>query len=223
VVGAIGISEDGKKHFLGLSTGSTENCATVKALLTNLRDRGLTQNALFVIDGAKALGSAIEEMFGRRSKVQRCRYHKSKNVIDRLPKRMARYVYGRMSAAYKLDAKEGMQRMQELAKELDATHPGAAASLREGLEETFTVNRLGLPPLLISSLGTSNLLESAHSRVRAKAGRLKNMERGKDVERWACSAFLDAEKTMRTLKGYKLLWMLRAALDEENAGEEVVA
>lgn len=223
LVGAIGIDEEGKKHFLGLSIGSTENASTVKDLLTNLRDRGLGPKTLFVIDGAKALTSAIKEVFGAGAFIQRCRFHKTKNVIDKLPKRMVKYIWAKMSAAYKLPPKEGMQRMLELAKELDVSHPGAAASLREGLEESFTVGRLGLPPLLVSSLGTSNMLECAHSRIRDKTRRLQNETRGSDVRRWAVSAFLDAQKTMRTLKGHKDLWMLRAQLDAQTAEGEGVA
>jgi transposase-like protein len=223
VVGSIGIDEDGKKHFLGLAMGSTENASVVKDLLTNLRERGLGPKTLFVIDGAKALTSAVKEVFGKRAFIQRCRFHKMKNVIDKLPKRMVKYIWAKMSAAYKLGVKEGLKRMQELAKELDATHPGAAASLREGLEETFTVNKLGLSPLLISSLGTSNMLESAHSRIRDKTRRLKNEVSGSDVQRWAVSAFLDAQKTMKTLTGFKDLWMLRAHLDAETDEGQGVA
>ena len=203
--------------------GSTENAAVVKDLLTNLRGRGLGPKTLFVIDGAKALTSAIQEVFGERAFIQRCRFHKTKNVIDKLPKRMVKYIWAKMSAAYKLGVKEGMKRMLDLAKELDGTHPGAAASLREGLEETFTVNKLGLPPLLLSSLGTSNMLECAHSRIRDKTRRLKNEVSGSDVQRWAVSSFLDAQKTMKTLNGFKDLWMLRAQLDAETREGEGVA
>ena len=223
VVGAIGIDESGKKHFLGLSMGATENCATVKSLLTNLKDRGLMSNVLFVIDGAKALKTAIREVFGDGTPIQRCRFHKRKNVIDRLPKRMVKYVWAKMSAAYKVGAEEGMARMLELAKELELTHPGAAASLREGLEDTFTVSKMQLPPLLITSLGTSNLLESAHSMIRCKTGRLKNAESGSDVQRWAVAAFLDAAKSMRTVRGFQNLWMLRAILDEQSLETQGVA
>jgi len=219
VVGAIGVDEAGKKHVLGIALGATENAATVKSLLTNLRDRGLTKPALFVLDGAKALSSAVREVYGESSPIQRCRYHKRKNVVDRLPQRMAMYAYRKMSAAYNLGYPEGMKRMLEFAKELETTHPGAAASLREGIEETFTVSKLGLPPLLVQSLGTSNLLESVHSMIRTKTNRLKNMEEGADVERWAASAFLDVEGSMKTLNGHKDLWMLRAALDKETAQE----
>jgi len=223
VVGAVGIDESGKKHFLGLSLGSTENSATVKSLLSGLRDRGLLPNTLFIIDGAKALRSAIKEVFGEQALIQRCRQHKKVNVINRMSQRKAPYVYAKMAAAYKLPAKEGIQRLQELASELEITHPGAAVSLREGLEETFTVSRIGLSPLLISSLGTSNILESVNSLVREKTRKLKNAVNGADVQRWACSAFLDAERSMRTLKGYKDLWMLRAALDDLALQQGVVA
>jgi transposase-like protein len=223
VVGAIGVDESGKKHFLGLSMGATENAATVKSLLASLAERGLSSRTLFVIDGAKALTSAIKEVFGSKALIHRCRYHKRKNVVDKVPKHKVKYVWAKMSAAYKLGPKEGMERMLEFAKELDVTHPGAAASLREGLEETFTIDRLGLPPLLVSSLCTSNLIESAHSIIRTRTQKLKNAERGADVQRWICSAFLDAEKNMRTIKGHKNLWMLRAALDELPLDNEGVA
>lgn len=214
VVGAIGVNEDGAKQVLGVSEGSTENTSTVKALLVGLKERGITPSTLFIVDGAKALRAGIEQVFGKDVPVQRCRFHKMKNVIDKLPKTKSGYVGAAMRAAYKLPEKEGMQRMLNLAKELELTHPGAAASLREGLEETFTVNRLGLPPLLRSSLGTTNLIENAHGSLKTALCRLKNKSKGTDILRWVCSAFLEAEKTMRTLKGHKDLWMLRAILDD---------
>jgi transposase-like protein len=215
IVGAVGVSESGAKQVLGVAQGSTENAATVKSLLISLKDRGLSGKTLFIVDGAKALRAAVDEVFGQGSPVQRCRFHKMKNVLDRLPKTRAGYVGAAMRAAYKLPHEEGMRRMKELAKELDLTHPGAAGSLREGLEETFTVNRLGLPALLRASLGTTNAIESAHSALRMSLGRFKNRSQGSHVLRWVCSAFLEAEKNMRTVKGHKDLWMLRAALDEE--------
>lgn len=223
VVGAVGVDETGKKHSLGLSMGSTENAATVKDLLVSLRERGLAARTLFVIDGAKALRSAIKEVFGDQALVQRCRQHKKVNVINRMSQQKAPYIYKKIAAAYKLPADEGVRRLLELAKELDVTHPGAAASLREGLEETFTVNRLGLSPLLAKSLGTSNINESVNSILRERTRRLKNAERGADVKRWVCSAFLDAEKSFHTLRGYKDLWMLRAVLDEQPFQEDGVA
>jgi transposase-like protein len=216
VVGAVGVNERGAKQVLGVSEGSTENTSTVKALLVSLKERGITPKTLFVLDGAKALRSAVIEVFGSQAPVQRCRFHKMKNVIDKLPKTRAGYVGAAMRAAYKLPHEEGLRRMRELAREIDLTHPGAAASLREGLEETFTVNRLGLPALLRSSLGTTNLIENAHGSLRSALGRFKNRTQGSHVVRWVCAAFLEAEKNMRTLKGHKDLWMLRAVLDEES-------
>lgn len=215
VVGAIGVNEMGTKQVLGVSEGSTENTAVVKTLLAGLKERGIVPRTLFVVDGAGALRAGIREVFGEQAPVQRCRFHKMKNVIDKLPKTKAGYVGAAMRAAYKLPHEEGIRRMKELAKEIEVTHPGAAASLREGLEETFTVNRIGLPPLLRSSLGTTNLIENAHGSLKTTLARFKNRSQGAHVVRWVCSAFLEAEKTMRTLKGHKDLWMLRAFLDEE--------
>ena len=66
ILSAVGVDTEGKKHILGIEPGATENAAAVKRLLTRLRDQGLPTDRkyLFVIDGAKALRAAIEEVFG---------------------------------------------------------------------------------------------------------------------------------------------------------------
>lgn len=122
-----------------------------------------------------------------------------------------------MRAAYKLPFEEGTRRMQDLARELEVTHPGAWASLLEGLEETFTVSRLDLPAELIRALGTTNLIESSQGGVRRRLRRVTHVQGGQMALRWAASALLEAEPSMRTLKGYRHLWMLRSALDAETA------
>ena len=146
VIAAVGVDDAGDKHLLGLSLGATENAQVVKDLLQRLIERGLNADAsyLFVIDGSKALRSAIDEMFGTRAKVQRCRTHKLRNVLERLPKVEAAQTKAVMMAAYKLEAKEGMAKLRKQAQWLQREHADAAASLLEGLEETFTVNALGL-------------------------------------------------------------------------------
>ncbi len=151
VISAVGVDRAGAKHVLGIEVGATENAAAVKQLLTNLRDQCLPRDRkyLFVIDGAKALRAAIEEVFGTGQAVQRCRNHKMRNVIDELPKEQHPQAMNLMRAAWRVhDAEEGVKRLEQLARFLEQEHESAARSLREGMAEMFTVQRQQLPPSL---------------------------------------------------------------------------
>jgi putative transposase len=217
ILGAIGVDSDGRKHVLGLREGATENAVVVKDLLTDLVARGVdpARRRLFVVDGSKALRAAIDAVFGPQQPVQRCRNHKVENVMGYLPEPLKDQVKTVMKAAYRLSAEEGMARLKQQAGWLKPEHPDAARSLLEGLEETFTINRLGLPPKLRRCLATTNLIESPHSGVRLRTRRVTNWQGGGMVLRWAAGAFLATEANFRRLDGYRDLWMLRAALDEE--------
>ena len=217
VIGAVGVDTDGRKHVLGLVEGASENGASVTSLLESLVERGLepARRYLFVIDGSKALRSAIRRVFGNRSPVQRCRAHKVRNVSDKLPEDLKDQVRSVMKAAYKLPWKEGMAKLKKQAEWLSLHHPDASASLLEGLEETFTINRLELSPSLRRCLGTTNIIENPHSGVRMRTRRVSRWRNGKMVLRWAASAFLATEKNFRRIQGYRDLWMLKAALDNQ--------
>ena len=131
----------------------------VKDLLDSLVKRGIdtSRQRLFVIDGGKALRSGIEELYGEQALVQRCRIHKLRNVLERLPDPLRMQVRSVMHAAYKLPEKDGMAKLRQHAKWLTPEHPDVAASLLEGLQETFTVNRLQLTPALIRCLASTNI------------------------------------------------------------------
>lgn len=224
VIGAIGVDAEGRKHVLGLRAGATENAVVVKDLLSDLVARGVdpARRRLFVVDGSKALRAAIDAVFGTNHLVQRCRNHKVENVMGYLPEPLKDQVKTVMKAAYRLPVEEGMKRLKEQARWLESQHPDAARSLLEGLEETFTINRLGLPPKLRRCLATTNLIESPHSGVRLRTRRVTNWQGGKMVLRWAAGAFLETEANFRRIDGYRDLWMLKAALDEEiSEGKEV--
>lgn len=159
---ALGIGIDGTKHPLALVEGSTENTTLVRGLLVGLRDRGLdvTQPILAVLDGAKALSAAVKEVFDHPV-IGRCQLHKIRNVQDHLPEKLRGLVGQRMRSAYHADSALAAQaQLETLAAELDKTHPGAAASLREGMAETLTVLRLGVPPTLARTLRSTNAIES---------------------------------------------------------------
>jgi len=223
VICAIGVDLQGKKHVLGLTEGATENAQVVKELLEDLVERGVKpeRKRLFVMDGSKALRKAINDVFGPHNRVQRCRTHKLRNVLGYLPKEMQAQVGAAMRAAWKLEPKEGMARLRTQIAWLERTYPKAAASLREGLEETFTINRLGLSPRLRKCLGTTNVIESSLSGVEGRTGRVTRWRSGGMVLRWAGAAVLETERNFRRIIGHEDLWMLKAALEEGQAlGEQ---
>jgi len=216
VICAVGVDSEGSKHVLGLTEGATENAVVVKGLLEELVQRGVTpgRKRLFVIDGSKALRTAIDEVYGKHNPVQRCRHHKRKNVLGYLPKELQGQVGAVLSAAWKLEPKEGMARLRTQIEWLERTHPTAAASLREGLEETFTINHLGLSPRLRTCVATTNIIESSLSGVEGRTGRVTRWRSGEMALRWAGAAALETEKNFRKIIGHEDLWMLKAVLDE---------
>ena len=221
IIAAVGVDRKGYKHILGLAQGSSENAAVCVDLLQDIVKRGLDpqQKLFFVIDGSKALRSAIDQVFGDRHPVQRCRNHKIKNVMDHLPDELKDQVKAVMKASWKLDAKEGMMRLKKQAQWLETEYPSAAGSLLEGMEEMFTLNHLGLPPTLTRCLATTNIIESPNGGVRRRTGRVSRWKNGKMVLRWAASAFLSAEKNFRRIMGYKDLWILEAVLGRSKVSQ----
>ena len=214
ILAAVGVDAAGTKHLLGLAKGASENARVVKDLLNSLVERGVQpeRKRLFVIDGSKALRSGIEEVFGDDAWVQRCRAHKVRNVTERLPRELAAQVKSVMQAAYKLPEKEGMAKLKHQAAWLKTDYSDAAASLLEGLEETFTVNRLRLTPALIRCLSTTNIIENPNGAVRRVVGRVSNYRDADMAMRWSAMGFLEAEKSFRRIQGYKDMWVLATAL-----------
>ena len=218
VVVALGVDADGHKRLLGLREGATENATVVRELLEDLVNRGLQydEGVLIVIDGSKALRSAIQAVFGKKAVVQRCQVHKKRNVLDHLPDSEKETVGRELRKAYiEPDYGTAKKRLERLADRLEVNYPGAASSLREGLEETLTVHRLGLPGVLRMSLATTNPIESAFSTFSAHTKRVKNWRSGTQVARRVGVEFLAAEKSFRRVRGYRLIPMLEAALREE--------
>jgi len=220
---ALGIGIDGVKHPLGLVEGSTENTSVVTDLLTGLRDRGLdTTRPIFVgIDGGKALRAAVVKVFDHPV-IGRCQLHKLRNVADKLPEHLATTVTKRMRAAYHAEsAILAEAQLEALAKELQRTHPGAAASLREGLTETLTVLRLGVPPTLARTLRSTNCIESMISIARNHSTNVKNWQNGNMALRWCAAGMIEARAQFRRVNGHLHLPALRIALNEHIAAQTV--
>jgi transposase-like protein len=225
VIAGIGVDHQGGKHVLGLVEGASENAAACKALLEDLVARGVKpgRRRLFVIDGSKALRAAIDAVYGKDNPVQRCRSHKIRNVLDQLPKDQRDQARSTMRAAYRLEPAEGKSRLEQLARWYEKDWPQAAASLREGLAETFTVNGMGLAAALRRCLCTTNLIESPGSGVRLRTRRVCRWRDGTMVLRWAATAMQATEKHFRRIMGHEQLWMLKAYLDNNQEAATVAA
>ncbi|MGZ6798154.1 MAG: IS256 family transposase [Nocardioidaceae bacterium] len=217
---ALGISTEGIKVPLGLWEGSTENATVARSLLSDLVDRGLDpeQGILFVIDGAKALVKAIRQVFGQAAPIQRCIRHKERNVLDHLAEAEQQVIRGRLRSAWALDDHHtATQRLKVLARELDRSCPGAAASLREGLEETVTVQRLGATECLRRTLASTNPCESMIEIVRKTQRNVKRWQGGDMRMRWSAAGMLEAERQFRRIIGYRDLANLAVAVEREVA------
>jgi len=212
---ALGLDANGHKHILGVHEGSTENATVAKALLGDLIERGLDAERprLFVIDGAKGLRRAIRDLWGARALVQRCQVHKRSNVRDHLPEALQARVLTAMHRAYDTpDAAQALAQLERLARALEREHPGAAASLREGLEETLTLQRLGLTGALYRSLRSTNAIENLNGSVARYARNVKRWRHGHMVLRWVGAALHEASIHFRRVRGYRELPILIAAL-----------
>lgn len=215
IVVAVGLDLVGTKHLLGIKPGDTENAAVVKALLSDLVERGIAQDKrrLFIIDGAKALKSAIQSVYGEAAAIQRCRTHKVRNVLEAIAEKTVRAQTGAvMRAAFKLPAKEGKRKLQTHAAWLKAEHADAAGSLLEGIDEMFTVNDLGLTPALTRCLATTNIVENPNGTLRVITRRVSRWRDRNMIERWAALAYLEAERRFRKIQGHRDIWILGQAL-----------
>ncbi|MBV9438579.1 MAG: IS256 family transposase [Candidatus Eremiobacteraeota bacterium] len=201
---ALGFDAHGNKHVLGIREGATENAASCTALLADMRERGLrTDRAILaVIDGSKALAKSIRDVFGSRALIQRCQAHKSRNVTDQLPEELRPSVRQALRDAYACeDAARAKRLLTNLVRRLRDEHPGAAASLEEGLDETLTVKRLGIPSRLERRLSTTNAIENVIGSLRRIAARVKRWRDGRMILRWTVAAIADAATRFRRMIG----------------------
>jgi transposase-like protein len=215
---ALGITSHGTKVPLSLREGSTENATVATALLADLVDRGLAlhEQQLFVLDGAKALRKAVRDVAGSRAPVQRCVRHKERNVSDHLPERERPWVRALLRKAWaNPDQAAALAALQALARQLEKVHPDAAGSLREGLEETLTVTRLGVIGALRRTLVSTNPIESMISRVRDTQRNVKRWRPGDMRLRWTAAGLAEAQASFRRVKGHRDLPALTAAIRRE--------
>ena len=212
---ALGIDSQGNKHVLGLREGSTESTRVVRSLLSDLVERGLDADRarLWVIDGGKALRKAIVECFGALALVQRCQEHKRRNVIEHLPQELHASVGRAMRDAWDgANADLAKKQLQRLAASLQARHPGAAASLREGLDETVTAQALGITGALYRTLRTTNPIENLNGSIAHFTRNVKRWKDGQMTLRWIAAALSDTKGRFRKLRGHRDMKLLLAVL-----------
>ena len=217
---ALGIDIEGKKHVLGVREGATENATCCRELLCDLRERGLStdKRTLFVLDGAKALARAVRDVYGERARIQRCQVHKTRNVIEQLPESMRASVRASMRQAYRLSsADKAKQQLLNLARRLRETQPSAAASIEEGLDETLTVKRFGLPTQLERILSTTNAIENLMGSVRGHTRRVKKWKDTRMMLRWVATALEDASTRFRCVMHRAGMRDLAAALRSDTS------
>jgi transposase-like protein len=216
MIAAMGITADGTKRLLGIRQGATENAAVCTALLEDLCSRGLDTSSptLLVLDGAKALHAAVKRVWGQKALIQRCQVHKQRNVRQHLPQKHWDGLSRQLNAAYhETDYDQALKGLKTTARWLERLNPDAAASLREGMEETLTVVRLGVPELLRRTLATTNPIESAFSVAENVTSRVKCWRDGDMRQRWCTAGLMRAESKFRRVKGHRHMAQLLRALD----------
>jgi len=225
VVVALGITSDGTKVPLGLAQGSTENGALCTSLLQGLLSRGLKveDKLLCIIDGGKGIRKALDDVFGDRAVIQRCQVHKQRNLREHLPEERHGYVLSTMRDAYRAaSADTARKKLRGLVSWLESNgHEDAAASLREGLEETLTVVKLDLPITLRRSLATTNNIENLVGSIRRVSRNVKRWRGADMIRRWASIGLFQAQKRFRRIKGYREMPKLVSALRTAQAKVEV--
>jgi len=208
ILAAMGINREGQKRMLGIIEGGPENSIVVKDLLNDLIERGLdfSRPRLYVLDGSEALHKGVTEIVGKDSLIQRCQVHKKRNVLSYLPKSEQASISKALTMAYReFDYQTAKNKLQLIAHNLEYRYSKAAASLREGLGETLTVNRLNVPGLLRETLCNTNPMESANSACRGIIRRVCNFKDGEMVLRHAAAGFMGAEQGFHRVRGYKYI------------------
>lgn len=203
IVGVLGIDANGNKHVLGLCDGPSESERVCRELLRGLIDRGLVVDRarLFVIDGSAGLGKAIRQTFGQWALIQRCQLHKMRNVLEHLPERKREWVRAQLRKAWEAaSAEKAKSIMEQLARSL-GDHPSAAASVREGLDETLTLIKLGVTGALYRTLRTTNAIENLQGTIRQVTRNVRRWRNGSMAVRWVATALIEAQERFRRIKG----------------------
>jgi putative transposase len=214
----LGVTLQGEKIPIGFIQTATENSESISELLSNLIERGLNykHGLLFVIDGSKGIYKAVRKVFSSYAVIQRCQWHKRENVLSYLPEHKAENYRKRMNKAYNIeDYHEAKKMLLETIEDLKVDNMSAARSLKEGLEETLTLHRLGLSENFKRSFSTTNAIENLNSQIGKYLRNVKNWQNSNQRYRWVACALFEIERRMRRVNNYKKLHEMRVVLKQE--------
>lgn len=200
---ALGVNENGHKKVLSLRQGRTENAEVIKSMFDDMERRGFQKDRpiLFVIDGGKAIHSAITSRFSKYF-IQRCREHKKRNIIDHAPKIMAAEAEKKLNEVYaQMDYAKAFAAIKSFADWAYKQNPDMGKSVLEGMEESLTVIKLKVPPLLYQSVYSTNPIESLNSLFERFGRRVIRWRNGDMKKRWIAAAILQAEERMNRIRG----------------------
>lgn len=205
---ALGVDMAGEKKALGFWQGNSENSELCEELFRDLERRGLVlgRRIIFVTDGGSGLIKALRNRFGKKLIHQRCAIHKSRNLQKHLAKEYRKEAHRRLKAALDQTSYwDAKNMLKELESWLRKKNESAADSLLEAFEELLTLHRLKIPPMLRTSLMTTNPIESMFSTVRHCERNIKRTRGSKMLQRWLGSVLLHCEKQFKKVEGYKMI------------------
>jgi transposase-like protein len=218
IVICMGVTLQGEKRVLGLLQTESENSNAIKGLFRNIINRGLdySKGLLCIVDGSKGIEKALRETFGKFHIIQRCRWHKIENVCSHFKGEKSDTLKRRMNLIFKeTDYDTARSRLLELVKELEVENISASRSLREGLEQTLTLQKLQMEIKFSTSFGTTNCIESLNSQIGRYVKRITRWKNSKQIFRWTGLAIIEAESRMNRIRNYKHLPKLRESLMNE--------
>lgn len=215
---ALGVTLGGSKVVLGFVEASTENARVTTEFLRSLLSRGLTidQGVLVVVDGSKGFFAGVRKAFTGRALIHRCNWHKRENVISYVSKEEQPLLRKRLQRAYDRPTyDEAKRELMKIRKDLEDRNQSAVGSLDEGFEETLTLHRLGVFPLVGKSLKTTNCMESVNALVEQRCGKVDYWKNSSQRQRWLAATLLDMEPRLNRIAGYRHLPKLREAIMKE--------
>lgn len=208
IVIVLGVTDKGFKIPLGFIQTSSENARAIGQLLRSILSRKFKFEGgiLVVIDGAKGIRKAAEDVFGKKALIQRCQWHKRENVVSYLSEKDKAVYRVQLQNAYREpDYKKAKATLLSIHGELKKINLSAANSLIEGLEETLTLQKLKMASQFSRSLGTTNCIESLNSQIGKYTRNIKRWTNSEQRYRWTAVALLEIEKRMKKIHNFRSL------------------
>ena len=214
----LGITTSGAKVILDIEHSHSENGHVVEQLLDRLIRRGLKyeDGLLFIVDGSKGLIKGIKNKFKEYAFIQRCQWHKRENIVSYLDPAQKQVYKRRLRTAYqKTTYKEASDALELVYRQLVEINLSAAGSLKEGLEETLTLHKLGLSAELKRSFNTTNCIKSVMSQLAQYTDKVDRWRDSYQLLRWTAASLLEIEPMLKTVSNARYLNVLRFKMQEE--------